>query len=175
MDIFTEKDLENIAKKKEQIEKQEIKQLEKNILLLKLFDKHYKRLFEIFDKDIEKHIIFIKAKTNIVFSNVKYLHYVKNNHQNLYNKYILLGLEDKLKTSPIEELSHSIKYYNDQNKSKESMEADKEETNSLLDYLKLKKDYIKQTKELKLYKNLFFVNSIVIFVLLSINLYLHNN
>ena len=38
MDIFTEKDLENIVKKKEQIEKQEIKQLEKNILLLKLFD-----------------------------------------------------------------------------------------------------------------------------------------
>ena len=29
---------ENIVKKKEQIEKQEIKQLEKNILLLKLFD-----------------------------------------------------------------------------------------------------------------------------------------
>ena len=93
----------------------------------------------------------------------------------MYNKYILLGLENKLKTSPIEELSHSIKYYSDKNKSKDSMEADKEETDSLLDYLKLKKEYIKQTKDLKLYKNLFFVNSIVIFILLSINLYLHNN
>ena len=87
MDIFTEKDLENIAKKREQIEKQEIKQLEKNILLLKLFDKHYKRLFEVFDKDVEKHIMFIKAKTNIIFSNVKYLHYIKNNHLNLYNNH----------------------------------------------------------------------------------------
>lgn len=167
MDIFTNLDLKTIEQKKIEIESKNLKTLEKNLLLMNLFDKHFSILFKTFENNIDKHIMFIKAKTNIEFSKVKYLHYIKTNYKNLYDKYILLGNTINKDNSSI----NSIKHYSD-NKSSEEMESDKEETNNLLKLLEMKKDYIKIQKELKLNKNLNLINSIVIFTLLSLILYL---
>lgn len=171
MDIFKDNDLLLINSKKNKIENLDIKQLEKDILLMGIFESFYTKLFETFDSNIDKHIMYIKAKTNITFSRIKYLHYIKNNHPKLYDKYILLGVGSTEQNINMKEKSNSIKYYSDKELSN-NLNDDKEEVESLLNCLEMKKKLIKLEKSFNLNKNLNFINGIVIFNLLILILFL---
>lgn len=170
MDIFKEVDLKEIDKKRLKIESLELKQMEKNLLLIGLFDSYFVKLFNTFESNVEKHLMYIKAKTGIEFSRVKYLHYLNQNHKSLYDKYILLSV--KKDQYSIGEKADSIKYYSNKDAKKSNTIDEEYETKSLLACLDIKKKYMIADKDLRLYKNLNFVNGLAIFFLLVLVLYL---
>lgn len=96
MMILTKEEIDKIAEKRDFIITSPIKTMEKNTKYLALFSNYYSKLFALLGNDIDKHLEYINRVIKISIPKAKYLHYIKSNFPELYDKYIL-SIEEKEK------------------------------------------------------------------------------
>lgn len=166
---LSKQEIRKILEKKDMIEiMSHIKTAEKNTRYLALFNDYFLRLFQWFGADINQHLSYINTTFNINIPNAKYLHYIKNNFIELYEKYIIVG--DKLEVvnddnfdESLENLSKihtkSIANYD----SGIDLEKEMLETESLLSLLDVKKTSQKELRNRQIFN---FINTIVVSVIL---------
>lgn len=172
MNILTKQEIYDIKEKKDLIDVSALKVMEKNTKYLSLFSNHYERMFKFLGNDIDKHLEYINKVIQISIPKAKYLHYIKSNFSNLYDRYIL-DLETKNKKELVDEIevdssviyTKGVSLYNKD----DSLKKDFDETDELFKILALKKETIKDFKFRKIVR---FMNTLSLTFILSSIIYL---
>lgn len=149
MMILTKEEIDKIAEKRDFIITSPIKTMEKNTKYLALFSNYYSKLFALLGNDIDKHLEYINRVIKISIPKAKYLHYIKSNFPELYDKYIL-SIEEKEKRELVDQIeidsesiyTKGVALYGGNNSTKKEFD----ETEELLKILELKKETIKDLK-----------------------------
>lgn len=172
MNILTKTEIYSIKEKKDLIDVSSLKVMEKNTRYLALFSNHYERMFQLLGNDVEKHLEYINRVIQISIPKAKYLHYIKSNFQNLYNKYIL-DLESGSQKELVNEIeldssviyTKGVSLYNNNDDLKKEID----ETDELFKILALKKETM---RDFKLRKFVRFMNTLSLTFILSAIIYL---
>lgn len=166
---LSKQEIRKILEKKDMIEiMSHIKTAEKNTRYLALFNDYFLRLFQWFGADIDQHLLYINNTFSINIPKAKYLHYIKNNFSELYDKYIVVGeklevINDDNFDESLENLSKihtkSIANYD----AGVDLEKERLETESLLGLLELKQISKKELRNRQIFN---FINTIAVSIIL---------